>query len=204
MSSRAALRRRRKALGRLDRRLLANAAGARTPARDRVMTTASQAANRSKLWVAIAGVLVVSGREQRAAAASGLLGIGIAATLANGPLKFLWRRDRPPGHHAPGAPPLLPLPRTFSFPSGHAASACAFAVGVSRELPSAAPVLVPLAATVAYSRVHTGVHYPSDVAVGGAVGVASGLAAATVIRHARRRAALKRSPSQAPAEGFSD
>ena len=38
-----------------------------------------------------------------------------------------------------------------------------------------APVLVPLAGAVAYSRVHIGVHYPSDVAVGVAIGVACGV-----------------------------
>ena len=33
-----------------------------------------------------------------------------------------------------------------------------------------------LAATVAYSRVHTGVHYPGDVVVGSLVGVGAGQA----------------------------
>jgi membrane-associated phospholipid phosphatase len=40
-----------------------------------------------------------------------------------------------------------------------------------------APLLVPLAGGVAYSRVHTGVHYPSDVAAGIAIGVVCALAA---------------------------
>jgi membrane-associated phospholipid phosphatase len=38
-----------------------------------------------------------------------------------------------------------------------------------------APGLVPLAGAVAYSRVHTGVHYPSDVVVGVGIGIGSGL-----------------------------
>ncbi len=149
------------------------------------MTTASTLANRSLLWAGVAGALAATGkRNGRAAATSGLLGIGIAATLANDPLKFLWRRDRPPV----GVAPLLPLPRTFSFPSGHSASALAFATGVTRTLPPAGPVVVPMAATVAYSRVHTGVHYPSDVAVGAGVGIMSGLIAAGLVRRAREAA----------------
>jgi undecaprenyl-diphosphatase len=39
------------------------------------------------------------------------------------------------------------------------------------------PLLGPLACAVAYSRVHTGVHYPSDVAAGAAIGIGSGVLA---------------------------
>lgn len=168
-----------------DHALLAAAARRRTPSLDTAMTTASSVANRSLLWLAVAGVLTATGRRRaRTGAAGGLLGIGFASLLVNGPLKFAWRRDRPPV--AP-APPLLALPRTFSFPSGHSASAFAFAVGVSRAVPPAGPVVLPAAGAVAYSRVHTGVHYPSDVAVGAAVGVASGLLAARIVRRLRER-----------------
>jgi undecaprenyl-diphosphatase len=45
-------------------------------------------------------------------------------------------------------------------------------------LPAAAVPLRALAALVAYSRVHTGVHYPGDVIVGSLIGGA--LAQATV------------------------
>lgn len=180
-------RRIRRSLGRGDRRLLALAIGRRTPKLDRVMTTASTLANRSRLWMAIAALLAATGRRRpRTAAASGLAGIGIAATLVNGPLKFAWRRDRPPiTVPGPRGAPLLPLPRTFSFPSGHSASAAAFATGVGVAMPPLAPVVGPMAATVAYSRVHTGVHYPSDVVVGATVGVASGLVGAAVVRRVR-------------------
>jgi undecaprenyl-diphosphatase len=152
------------------------------------MTTASAAANRSMLWVAVAGVLTVTGkRRPRTAAGSGLLGIGVAATLVNGPLKFAWQRERPASDFIGSAAPLLPLPRTFSFPSGHSASAFAFATGVTSAMPLAGPVVVPMAATVAYSRVHTGVHYPSDVAVGASIGVASGLLSARIAKRIRAR-----------------
>jgi len=178
------VRRTRQRLARLDTRLLAQAISGRTPVLDRVMTTASTLANRSRLWLAIAALLSATGRGRpRRAAASGLLGIGVAATLVNGPLKFAWRRDRPPTTR--GKEPLLPLPRTFSFPSGHSASALAFATGASVAMPVAAPALVPLASTVAYSRVHTGVHYPSDVAVGAATGVVSGLIGAHIVKRVR-------------------
>ncbi len=78
------------------------------------------------------------------------------------------------------------MPRSTSFPSGHSAAAFAFATGACEELPVLAPVLVPLAGAVAYSRVHTGVHYPSDVAAGAAIGIGSGMLAKRVPRWARR------------------
>ncbi len=181
-------RRVRRRLGRLDRQLLAAAAHGRSKSTDRVLMAASESANRSMLWLGIAGVLFATGRRRpRSAAASGLAGIGIAATLVNGPLKFAWRRDRPPIAFRGGGEPLLPLPRTFSFPSGHSASALAFATGAAVALPATSPVLLPAAGAVAYSRVHTGVHYPSDVAVGAAIGIGSGLLGARLVRALRAR-----------------
>jgi undecaprenyl-diphosphatase len=64
------------------------------------------------------------------------------------------------------------MPRSTSFPSGHAASAFAFATSIGRVLPREAAALHPVAALVAYSRVHTGVHYPVDVVAGSLIGAA--------------------------------
>jgi undecaprenyl-diphosphatase len=63
------------------------------------------------------------------------------------------------------------MPISSSFPSGHSAAAFAFATGVGHLSPVAAAPLHGLAALVAYSRVHTGVHYPGDVIVGSLLGV---------------------------------
>jgi undecaprenyl-diphosphatase len=62
------------------------------------------------------------------------------------------------------------MPSSTSFPSGHAAAGFAFANAVSAEVPGLAFPLRVLAFCVAYSRVHTGVHYPSDAIAGGIVG----------------------------------
>ncbi|KUL54755.1 phosphoesterase, partial [Streptomyces sp. NRRL F-4489] len=67
-------------------------------------------------------------------------------------------------------------PFTSSFPSGHAASAAAFATGVAFEKPWWGLALAPVAASVAFSRVYTGVHYPGDVLAGAALGVGAAYA----------------------------
>ena len=78
------------------------------------------------------------------------------------------------------------MPSSTSFPSGHSASAAAFSVAVGDLLPTLKVPLRGAASAVAFSRVYTGVHYPSDVLVGATVGALLGRLASTV---ARRRLA---------------
>jgi undecaprenyl-diphosphatase len=65
------------------------------------------------------------------------------------------------------------MPGSTSFPSGHAASAFAFAYAVGRHLPLLGLPIRLLAGGVAYSRVHTGVHYPGDVVLGAILGAST-------------------------------
>ena len=64
------------------------------------------------------------------------------------------------------------MPRTRSFPSGHAASAVAYASGVAIAFPEVGVGLTLAAGLVAYSRAHTGVHYPIDAIAGSLTGAA--------------------------------
>jgi membrane-associated phospholipid phosphatase len=85
-------------------------------------------------------------------------------------------RSAGPGSRFPGGRRISP-----SFPSGHAASAFAFAYAVGRHLPGLAVPIRLLAAAVAYSRVHTGVHYPGDVVVGSVTGAGTAAMVAAVV-----------------------
>lgn len=181
---------------------LASGRGGRRPGTlDELMVTVSRAADHSVLWFALAGAMALAGgRRGRTAAKHGVAAIAMASAAVNGPLKLSFHRRRPAPHRFPA----IRQPRSFSFPSGHSASAFAFATAATRELPAVGPLLFPLAATVAYSRVRVGVHYPSDVVAGGAIGAAAAMAAAPITGKLLRRAARGRPAADAAPPRFSE
>ncbi len=157
---------------RIDAALYAAIAQTPTPALDRAMARLSHAADYSRLSLASAAFLALArGPAGRRAAAHGLASVGATATFVNAAVKPLGRRRRPDrvGERVPAARHVR-MPRSTSFPSGHSAAAFAFATGVGHVLPDAGIPLRALAALVAYSRVHTGVHYPGDVVAGALLG----------------------------------
>lgn len=149
---------------RLARRLRGNAVA------DRVLYGLSQAGNHSALWHGINAVDALLGdpvRRRRALRRSIVLATEQA--LVNGPVKALFQRKRPIALEL--HPHELRVPRTSSFPSGHASAGACAARQLSRDVGSA-PLWWALAAGVAWSRVHVGVHHLSDVAAGATLGVA--------------------------------
>ena len=115
-----------------------------------------------------------------------------ASTIINGVLtvglKRIIQRDRPT------ADPVL-SERSYSFPSGHTSSTFAMATTLSLQYPKWY-VIVPsyvFATLVGYSRIHLGVHYPSDVIGGMIVGAGS----AVLTKWARKKLETKKkSPSK--------
>lgn len=155
----------------LDRRLVDRSARLPASSADAVLRALSLAANANRLWFAVgAGVIAFGTPAQRRAGVRGLVALGIASGVANGVAKPLFPRRRPPAEAVPLMRRLISPPVSSSFPSGHAASAAAFTTGVALEAPALAVAVAPLAAAVAYSRVHVGVHWPSDVLAGAALG----------------------------------
>ncbi len=139
---------------------------------DRWLRRLSTAADHSTLWFGIAAVMATRKGVPRRAAIRGAGSLVVTSTVVNTLLKQVFGRRRPDisvlGEHRL----LRRTLTTHSFPSGHAASAAAFATGVALESPLAGAALAPVALGVGYSRVHVGVHYPGDVVAGFAVGTA--------------------------------
>jgi YegS/Rv2252/BmrU family lipid kinase len=173
------------ALDAFDRRLFDRLTGEERRLADMMLRRLSHSANRSLLWLSIATVMATLGDSRtRRAALRGAVSIGITSTLVNLPLKYLARRERP-AIRRHDRPLPISMPGSFSFPSGHAASAFAFATGVALEDPRFVLPTLPLAASVAYSRVHLRVHYPFDVLAGSTIGIGMGLLSGSVIHNAR-------------------
>jgi membrane-associated phospholipid phosphatase len=168
-------------LGTADQALYAAVAASPTPWLDEPARRLSQAANFSRIWLAVAAEIAVAcGPDGRRAALRGVIAVGVTSATVNIGMKTIRPRQRPDraGAHVP-ATRLVTMPASGSFPSGHSASAFAFASCVGARLPGAAAPLLGLAAAVACSRVYTGVHFPGDVIVGSLIGAAIGRAVAS-------------------------
>ncbi|GAA2573476.1 MULTISPECIES: bifunctional phosphatase PAP2/diacylglycerol kinase family protein [Streptomyces] len=161
----------------LDRRLFEAAADRNWPGARPVLPRLSRCANHGALWFAAAAALAASRTPRaRRAATRGLASLSLASLAINTLGKRSVRRPRPALDPVPLIRQLKRQPITTSFPSGHAASAAAFATGVALESPVWGAVVAPVAASVALSRVYTGVHFPSDVLAGAALGVGAAFA----------------------------
>ncbi len=161
-------------LGTGDRRSFDFVSRTRVPLADPLLPRLSRLADHSLLWALIAGVLArAGGRRGRRAALRGVGCIAAASAITNQPAKRLFARARPSLDHVPEVRRRRRALSSASFPSGHSASAAAFALGAGAELPLPARVpLAALAGAVGVSRVYVGAHYPGDVLAGAAIGAA--------------------------------
>ncbi|MEA2669298.1 MAG: undecaprenyl-diphosphatase [Chloroflexota bacterium] len=124
-------------------------------------------------WVAGGVALAILGgskgrRAGMAAAMSSLAATYVVQTR----IKPMFRRVRPFVNRE--ARVVGNRPPDHSFPSGHTASSFAGATALAFYYPKSAPLVYGLAAAVGASRVHLGVHFPSDAAVGGVIGIGIG------------------------------
>ncbi|MFJ9848016.1 bifunctional phosphatase PAP2/diacylglycerol kinase family protein [Streptomyces sp. NPDC101150] len=161
----------------LDRLAFVRIASREWPGAQRVLPRLSRSANHGLLWFGLAaGGAALGGRPGRRAALRGIASLAVASATVNTFGKRSVRRERPLLDAVPVIRRLHRQPFTSSFPSGHAASAVAFATGVAFENKWWGLALAPIAVSVAFSRVYTGVHYPGDVLAGAALGAGAAFA----------------------------
>lgn len=158
-------------LDRIDRSVFDAVATSHGPVLDRLMPTLTNVADRGKLWFAVGGVLaLVGGARGRRAALRGIGSLAISSLVTNQGVKRVFTRERPDRSRLPFGRNGRRRPTSSSFPSGHSASAAAFAAGAAGEWPALGVPLGSLAGAVGFSRVATGAHYPSDVLGGFLIG----------------------------------
>ena len=134
-------------------------------------------------WIGLALVLSALWRRWAVLGLT-IVVVALADASATG-LKAAFDRERPPERYAE-PDPLVNVPDTGSFPSGHAATSFAAATILSFAFPRLGPIFLVLAAAVGFSRVYVGVHYPLDIVGGAVLGVLIAIALRLLVT-ARRR-----------------
>ena len=137
-----------------------------SPTLDHAVARISRAADHSKLWLAIAAALALAGGRAAGRPWSGWPRWGSPPRWSTS-ASSRWSAGSARTGWTPVRTHVVRMPTSRPTPPGHAASAFAFSTAVGGGLPELDAVLRLAATAVAYSRVHTGVHYPGDVIAGG-------------------------------------
>ena len=122
------------------------------------------------VWMAIAAARSLAERNPRTVGRTAAA-LAVDSLVVNGIIKSVFRRRRPVPTF--DHPHFLRIPRTSSFPSGHATSAFCAATLLAEGRPLW-PAYYGLAVLVAASRVHVRIHHASDVVAGVVLGTVMG------------------------------
>ena len=137
------------------------------------LTAVTEAARGGALWLGGAAGLALWPGRWRAGARDAAVAVAVASGFAH-LIGHVLVRQRPAASRLPAYEAMTHKPTSPSFPSAHAAVAAAFTTALTRRIGAAGLVMVPVAGAVAYSRVRTRAHWPSDVLVGIGQGVVVG------------------------------
>ena len=125
------------------------------------------------VWYALMALLVLVDGLHGLAVSAQIAATGVVGLTLYRVLKRWTRRPRPFASHRRIQAWVAPLDE-YSFPSGHTLHAVAFTVVALAYYPMLGWVLIPLATSIAISRIVLGLHYPSDVIAATAIGTALG------------------------------
>ena len=114
-----------------------------------------------------------------------VLAADLVAQLLSYGMRDLIDRRRPPLVY-PEPKPLVGVPHSGAFPSGHASTAFACATVLAWASPRLRIPAFLLAAAIAWSRVYVGVHWPLDVLGGAVLGVLVATALLTLVASRRQ------------------
>lgn len=158
-----------------DQKLMRKLNGWRPPRWVRVWMVLASRLGDGWLWWAIGVLILIFGGPTRWVAVATTVASAALSIASFSQIKKLFNRTRPCAISENCWATLLP-PDQFSFPSGHTMTAFSVAVPLSLFYPAAEPGLLFCAFSIALSRILLGLHYLTDVLVGGALGSLIGYA----------------------------
>ena len=161
------------ATGRLDYAAFQWLRAHHAPFLDVLMAGFSDIARGGVIWIVLAVLVAFVHRSRWPAVVQVVLAVVLAFVVTDYIAKPLFNRSRPFTTYADSRVYGY-RPTTPSFPSGHAASAMAGVLALARMAPEVRAFFWLFAATVAFSRVYLGVHYPADVLAGALLGLGIG------------------------------
>ena len=103
-----------------------------------------------------------------------IITVGLTDSICAQILKPVFERIRPSHINLEGLNLLVSKGGKWSMPSNHAANSFAATTILCYFYKRISIIMYPLSATIAFSRVYIGVHYPSDVIAGSIFGYALG------------------------------
>ena len=139
---------------------------------DEIMLIFTNLGSKGFIWILLSILLLAFPRKRR-------IGVTVAISLifsliiCNIILKNVICRPRPCWIDQ-AVRLLVPMPKDYSFPSGHTFASFAAAFGVYLHNRKCGAGLLILASIIGFSRLYLFVHFPSDVAAGAAMGMAAG------------------------------
>lgn len=172
----------------------------RSPVLNHIMVFFTRLGDVGLIFIAWAVILLLFKRT-RISGCSALAALGIGVLEVNLIIKPLVDRPRP-YLVVEDLTVLLPSPDGFSFPSGHTNAAFAFAAALCLTLPREyrpmkwAAVLAAI--LMGYSRLHVGVHFPSDVLGGVITGTMAAFIGCRIVKAACGRIKSRPQDPQSP------
>lgn len=147
---------------------------------DAIMPIITRLGDGGLIWI-IFSIILICTKKYRKVGITSLLAISLGAILTEGVIKHLVERVRPIIAY-PIDNPLIKLPTSSSFPSGHTASSVAVAYVLCTYIKRYRVYFISLAAFIGFSRIYLYVHYFSDVMGGVVVGLICGILVVFIVR----------------------